>query len=120
MGVLHYLSKSRFRLCLALQPQLPQLSCAFEKPLLRCVVVCSCLWSVSFLCLAGFENPLGALPVCVVMLKHTYETPESQQSSNFLSKSHLSIKGVAENQESKTLAMTKFATTSQPRPSYKE
>ena len=55
------------------------------------------------MCLAGFENPLGALPVCVVMLKHTNETPESQQSSNFLSKSHLSIKGVAENQESKTL-----------------
>ena len=30
MGVLHYLSRSRFRLCLALQPQLPQLLSAFE------------------------------------------------------------------------------------------
>ena len=74
--------RSRFRLCLALQ-----------KPLLRCVV----FWSVSFLFIAGFENQLGALVLCFgfVILVHRYETPESQQSSNFLSKSPIGLSGRA-------------------------
>ena len=81
-----YLSRSQFHLCLALQPQLPQFSRTGEKLLLRCVIFCSCLWSVSFSFLAGFEKPLGALVLCIVLFKHTHQTPESQQSSKFLSK----------------------------------
>ena len=76
-----YLSRSQFHLCLALQPQLPQFSRTGEKLLLRCVIFCSCLWSVSFSFLAGFEKPLGALVLCIVLFKHTHQTPESQQSS---------------------------------------
>ncbi len=71
-----YLTSSGFRLCLALQPQSPQLLSTGEKPLLRCVVFRSCLWSVSFLLLAGFEKPLEAGALFVVILGHTYQTPE--------------------------------------------
>ena len=75
-----YLSRSQFHLCLTLQPQLPQFSRTGEKLLLRCVIFCSCLWSVSFSFLAGFEKPLGALLLCIVLFK-PHQTPESQQSS---------------------------------------
>ena len=92
----HLFNQFRIRFGLALQPQSPQFLDTVAKPLLRCVVFRSCLWSVDFSLLAGFEKSIEAVELCVVMLGHTHQPPESQKSSNF----RLCLKGKIRSHQS--------------------
>ncbi len=65
-----WLTRSRLLLRLAFESQSPQLLSAIAKSLLRCIIICGCLCSVSFLILARFKDPLSADAVCVFMLGH--------------------------------------------------